>query len=78
MSSGSRKGAGRKPSPEHLKKIPYNTKLPRWLRDWLTRPGRAHSGPVVIERALRLNDLFAGFTKDRNHEKFKRYRQRKD
>lgn len=50
---GARKGAGRKPAPDHLKKVPYNTKLPRWLKDWLTREGREESGPVMIERALR-------------------------
>lgn len=53
MSGGKREGAGRKPVPEHLKKVPYNTKLPRWLRDWLTAPERDKSGPVLIEEALR-------------------------
>jgi hypothetical protein len=52
MSGGSREGAGRKPVPEHLKKVPYNTKLPRWLREWLTAPEREDSGPVMIEKAL--------------------------
>ena len=50
---GKREGAGRKPAPEHLKKVPYNTKLPRWLRDWLTDPAREASGPVLIEEALK-------------------------
>ncbi len=27
MRSGKREGAGRNPAPEHLKKVPYNTKL---------------------------------------------------
>lgn len=49
---GCRKGAGRKPSPKHLKKVVYNTRLPQWLRDWLTRPDRTVSGPVAIEQAL--------------------------
>ena len=53
MSGGKREGAGRKPSPPELKKVPYNTKLPQWLRDWLTGSGREESGPVMIERALR-------------------------
>lgn len=53
MSGGKREGAGRKPAPEHLKKVPYNTKLPRWLRDWLTDPSREASGPVLIEEAIR-------------------------
>jgi hypothetical protein len=35
-----------------MKKVPYNTKLPHWLRDWLTRPEREESGPVMIEKAL--------------------------
>lgn len=43
----------RKPVPPHLKKVPYNTKLPQWLRDWLTDPAREKSGPVLIEVALR-------------------------
>lgn len=53
MSGGRREGAGRKPAPEHLKKVPYNTKLPRWLKDWLTDPAREKSGPMLIEIALR-------------------------
>lgn len=53
MTGGRREGAGRKPSPPHLKKVPYNTKLPQWLRDWLTDPRREKSGPVLIEVALR-------------------------
>lgn len=53
MSGGIRKGAGRKPSPRELKKVPYNTKLPQWLRDWLVDPAREKSGPVLIEEALR-------------------------
>ena len=53
VSGGAREGAGRKPAPEHLKKVPYNTKLPQWLRDWLTGPEREESGPVMIEKALR-------------------------
>ena len=50
---GVREGAGRKPAPEQLKKVPYNTRLPRWIRDWLTAPEREKSGPVMIENALR-------------------------
>ena len=53
MRGGRRAGAGRKPAPPHLKKVPYNTKLPQWLRDWLTDPAREKSGPVLIEIALR-------------------------
>lgn len=52
MSGGQRKGAGRKPAPEMLKKVPYNTKLPKWLRLWLTDPDWEKSGPVLIEEAL--------------------------
>ena len=53
MRGGSRSGAGRKKVKAHLKKEPYNTKLPQWIIDWLTRPGRDESGPVMIEKALR-------------------------
>jgi hypothetical protein len=35
-----------------LKKVPYNTKLQQWLRDWLTASERGESGPVMIEKAL--------------------------
>ncbi len=52
MAGGKRAGAGLKPAPEHLKKVPFNTKLPKWLRDWLTAPERDKSGPVLIEEAL--------------------------
>ena len=50
---GAREGAGRKLAPEHLRKVPFNTKLPQWLRGWLTAPEREESGPVMIEKALR-------------------------
>jgi hypothetical protein len=53
MSGGKREGAGRKSAPEHLKKVPFNTKLPKWLRAWLTAPEREKSAPVLIEEALR-------------------------
>lgn len=53
MSGGKRKGAGRKPTPAPLKKVPFNTKLPAWLKEWLTDPTQDKSGPVLIEEALR-------------------------
>lgn len=43
----------RAPRPPHLLKIPYNTRLPRWLCEWLSHPDRAESGAVMIELALR-------------------------
>ena len=52
MSGGKREGAGRKPVPEHLKKVPFNTKLPAWLKAWLTADEREKSAPVLIEEAL--------------------------
>ncbi len=52
MRGGKREGSGRKPAPAALKKVTYNTKLPQWLRDWLTGPEREESGPVMIEKAL--------------------------
>lgn len=53
MSGGKREGAGRKPAPEHIKKVPFNTKLPAWLKAWLVAPERDKSAPVLIEEALR-------------------------
>lgn len=53
MSGGKRNGAGRKPLPKSLVKVPYNTKLPAWLKAWLTAPERTESGPVLIEEAMR-------------------------
>lgn len=50
---GRRAGAGRKPLPAGLKKVPYATKLPQWLKDWLTSGDREKSGAVLIEQALR-------------------------
>lgn len=43
---------GRKPTHPILKKQPYNTRLPKWLRDWLVSPGLSKSGPVLIEEAI--------------------------
>ena len=47
---GKRLGAGRKPVPAELKKMPISIKLPKWLIDWLDEQG--DSRPNVIERAL--------------------------
>lgn len=51
MSGGAREGAGRKPVPEQLKKIPVGYKLPRWLVEWL----REQDVPAaqLIEDALK-------------------------
>ena len=48
---GKRKGAGRKPAPESLKKVQLGLKLPQWLIDWLD--SQTESRAVVIEDALR-------------------------
>lgn len=53
MHGGKREGAGRKKTPARLKKVPFNTKLPQWLKDWLTDPARDESAPTLIEDALR-------------------------
>ena len=44
---GKRLGAGRKPVPAELKKMPISIKLPKWLIDWLDEQG--DSRPNVIE-----------------------------
>jgi hypothetical protein len=50
MIGGKRAGAGRKPLPPELLKIPVLIKLPRWLLDWMrTQP---ESRAVLIENAL--------------------------
>ena len=46
------KKIGRPLALEHLKKMPYSTKLPKWLLDWIRRPGHVESAPVMLERAL--------------------------
>jgi len=51
MSGGERKGAGRKPSPPELKKIPVGVKLPRWLVEWMR--DQPESQAVLIEEALK-------------------------
>lgn len=45
-----RKGAGRKPSPPNLLKIPICLKLPRWLTEWMA--AQPVSRAVLVERAL--------------------------
>lgn len=50
---GQRPGAGRPAIDPSLKKIPYATKLPAWLKAWLLHPERSASGPELIEKALR-------------------------
>ena len=50
-SGGKRDGAGRKPLPSALLKIPISIKLPRWLVEWMdTQP---QSRAVLIEEALK-------------------------
>ena len=43
----------RRPILPHLRKVPYSTRIPLWLRDWLAAPDRQESGSVMIELALR-------------------------
>jgi hypothetical protein len=47
---GKREGAGRKPSPPALLKIPVSIKLPRWLVEWMD--AQHLSRAVLIEEAL--------------------------
>jgi len=47
---GTRPGAGRKPSPPELLKIPISLKLPRWLLEWMSL--QEESRAVLIEKAL--------------------------
>jgi hypothetical protein len=51
VSGGERKGAGRKPAPPKLKKIPVGVKLPRWLVEWMRE--QPESQAVLIEEALK-------------------------
>lgn len=51
MSGGAREGAGRKPAPPALKKIPVGVKLPRWLVEWMR--AQSESQAVLIEEALK-------------------------
>lgn len=48
---GARLGAGRKPVPPELKKMPISIKLPKWLIDWMDT--QEESRPNLIEEALR-------------------------
>jgi len=50
VSGGERTGAGRKPSPPELKKIPVGMKLPRWLVEWMREQPNSQS--VLIEDAI--------------------------
>ena len=45
------RGAGRKPAPPELKKIPVGVKLPRWLVEWMRE--QPESQAVLIEEALK-------------------------
>lgn len=47
---GKREGAGRKPSPPLLLKIPISIKLPRWLVKWMD--AQPESRAMLIEDAL--------------------------
>jgi hypothetical protein len=47
------KRPGRPPVAEHLRRIPYAIRLPRWLVERLSDPRCTLSQSVMIERALR-------------------------
>lgn len=51
MSGGKREGAGRKPSPPELLKVPVSIKLPRWLIELMD--AQPESRAVLIEAAMR-------------------------
>lgn len=51
MSAKNPKGAGRKPAPPLLKKIPVGLKLPRWLVEWMQ--AQPESQAVLIEDSLK-------------------------
>jgi hypothetical protein len=51
MIGGKREGAGRKPSPPELLKVPVSIKLPRWLIEWMD--AQPESRAVLIENAMR-------------------------
>ncbi len=51
MIGGKREGAGRKPSPPELLKVPVSIKLPRWLIEWMD--SQPESRAVLIENAIR-------------------------
>ena len=48
---GRRPGAGRKPAPPELKKVPVCIKLPQWLLDRMSE--EPDNRAVLIETALR-------------------------
>ena len=49
---GNRQGAGRKPSPELLKKTPRSVKLPEWLWEWMDEQPDTNRA-ILIEDAIR-------------------------
>ncbi len=51
MIVGKLKGAGRKPSPPELLKVPVSIKLPLWLIEWMN--AKPVSRAVLIETAIR-------------------------
>lgn len=51
MGAKNPRGAGRKPAPPELKKIPVGLKLPRWLVEWMRE--QPESQAVLIEDALK-------------------------
>ncbi len=48
---GKRDGAGRKPIPPGIRKIPANVKLPEWIIDWMDSQ-KGFSRPALIEEAM--------------------------
>lgn len=49
---GRRDGAGRKPLPPELLKVPISIKLPRWMIEWMDK--QPASRAVLIEDALQM------------------------
>ena len=55
MKEGKRRKAGRKPLPDHLRRVQENIRIPRWFRDWLRK--RGNKGKLIEEALIKHNDL---------------------
>jgi len=63
---GARKGAGRKPALEHIKRERITIRLPRWLIKWLkrhTNQGKAIEEAVIKYYKIKIDVHKGGETK---------------
>lgn len=57
MKGGAREGAGRKPAPPMIKKIPKSVRLPAWLWEWMDQQPDTNRALLIEDAICRQHGL---------------------